>query len=195
MPLKLSQEEQVIKSWDFASISVGAEKSKTPNATSNMNLTVTDKRMILQSESEQHLARKEVLLKEVAGVGVGRSLTRTKPPRVGAIILLLLSIVGFVFAFTGRGSAILTAGIILGVACLIISIALFCIKGKEIIAFELSIYSKASSANIIDAYYGGNVYQENRKNSQKNLVMQISLSKEAVYEIADTIGALIAQHN
>lgn len=195
MALMLAKEEEIIKSWDFASINIGAEKTRQTEATSTMSLTVTNKRMVLQAESERHLGRKEVLLKDISGVEVSRSLTRTVPSKIGAVFMLLLSVLSFIIAFTVNEPAALVSGIALGVICLIVSILLFIRKGKEIISFELSIYSKASSANIIDAYFGDNVFQENRKTAPKNLIMQISLCKEDVFEISDVIGSLIAQYN
>ncbi len=195
MALMLAKEEEIIKSWDFASINIGAEKTRQTEVTSTMSLTVTNKRMVLQAESERHLGRKEVLLKDISGVEVSRSLTRTVPSKIGAVFMLLLSVLSFIIAFTVNEPAALASGIALGVICLIISILLFIRKGKEIISFELAIYSKASSANIIDAYFGDNVFQENRKTAPKNLIMQISLCKEDVFEISDVIGSLIAQYN
>lgn len=195
MALMLAKEEEIIKSWDFASINIGAEKTRQTEVTSTMSLTVTNKRMVLQAESERHLGRKEVLLKDISGVEVSRSLTRTVPSKIGAVFMLLLSVLSFIIAFTVNEPAALVSGIALGVICLIVSILLFIRKGKEIISFELSIYSKASSANIIDAYFGDNLFQENRKTAPKNLIMQISLCKEDVFEISDVIGSLIAQYN
>lgn len=186
MALKLANNEQIVKSWSV-SASTNSKKLKDVAFCDTLNLTVTNKRLVLQNETENSLKRNEILLKDVSGVSVSRNESTT--------------VKGYSF-FLSFGMMLLLIGLalilvknlptVLGIILMVFGVIMFFIRiKKNYISFALKIYTKALSANIVDFSVG---FVPTTKQPTAPAVFYF-VNKEEVYDIADTIGSLVVDKN
>ena len=154
MELVLAPEEKVVKSWKVATLVGEANAQTTSSVSSNVELTITDKRVVMNSQAAGSVKRDEVLLKDVVGVSVQQKKTTNNPSKTASvavgIILILLAVVMLVLAGNGEEVDLPEEGqiafTILGIIVAVIAfVCLFAKIQQTNMAFSINIHTRASS--------------------------------------------------
>ncbi|MDE7300767.1 MAG: hypothetical protein K2N47_01210 [Clostridia bacterium] len=182
MALNLSKNENVIRSWTYASSS---ERTNT--------LTVTDKRIVATREGANSISRIEVPLSAVKSVSSSYSATREEgdSPQVGLIMIgAILGIAGvFIMALIEAREV----GLPIGIGLLLLGVIMVAVGAtrKQAVTtsagfkLHISTYGKEGAAFRIGEEIKGEGY------IQEVTVSDVALDEDVIMEIIDTIGALV----
>ena len=182
MALNLSKNENVVRSWTYAS---------SNNRTNT--LTVTDKRIVATRQGANSINRIEVPLSAVKSVSSSYSATKEQSgsPKIGFIILgALLGIAGVLIMTMIDNHAV---GLPIGIVALIAGVVMVAVGATRTqtvttsagFKLHISTYGQEGAAFRI----GEEVKGEGQ--AQEVVISNVVLDEEVIMEIIDTIGALV----
>lgn len=190
MALKLANNEQIVKSWSVAASATSKNLKNASAIEETLNVTITNKRLVMQNETASSVKRNEILLKDVSGVSVYRDeTTSVKGYNFFVTLGVLLLLAGLAFII------VKSLPTFLGIIFMVFGVIMFFIRIKKInVAFALTVHTRAVSSNIIDFSIGFMQPVNNGKNN-KTETLYYFVNKEEVFEIADVIGSLLVDKN
>ena len=203
MELKLAPEEGIIKSWDYACSLVANERAKQDEVKqTKLNITLTNKRCVLQQETGLNIERREVLLKDVCGVTTERKVMISSSKRtVGKVIIGILFILAGLLLFVSSSILKIDIPIVVRVVggILFILIGVFlCSSGKEttLTAFAIKIYTRTLNCDVISDSIGfGFLYNPKKKEKSDGAIVTLFVDPAIIKDIIENIGALIVENS
>ncbi len=177
--MKLAKEETLIKEWEYAETTVKGQKSIS-------KLTVTNKRIVADTEGRGMVDRQEIPMSAVKGVHCRHKTPSIIPAIILIAIGVIVAIMGFKSCDEKDGEIMLLFGLIVG--------ALFVFKGIDLLnrsAFmlEITTYGAEGHSLYLRAL---SILQIQRK--RKIGKLKIRVNKEVVMDIIETLGAIIAEN-
>ncbi len=167
MEIKFANEEQVIKSWDYAKSGKRFSKNKVQH-----NLTLTNKRVIATSENATALKRDEVPIKSVKTVS-GEFRKNGKLLPILKIVfgaLFTICIIGIIFK--GFGIKMLAAGIAELKSCV----------------FELTLVTAGEEGSALKVGASSGIIKKATK-------FKVYTDKAVAREIINEVGAIVADNH
>ena len=199
--LELAQDEEIVKSWKFATQIFPTNKRGTEVALDS-SLTITNKRVVLEQntlgETFTGKQRDEIAVEAIKGVQTGYSSNTPKNPFVVGIILLIFGLatllLGFFADFDGETIPKILF-IVLGLFFFIPALAILFKKQNANMFFRLNILSNIFPSGAINI---STIVSTNPALTAKQDLFKISPSLNLVFfdekmakEIVCTIGKLI----
>lgn len=185
--MKLSKNEVVIKSFDYAKTARGANISKN-------SLTVTNKRIIHQTHSPYAMTRQEIPAEDARYINAAFARRRNPAYMVLGIILLAIGIIGtLLFAFLPKmewetGTRPIMLPIVVGGALFLILILLYSFLTKN--ALALSIGGDGHKQELISFLSVGKLPVD-RRGRKKETTIYVYVSKKKALELIDELGAIL----
>ncbi len=179
-PIKLADGEQIIGSWDYAKFK---EKAKTYGGAT---FTVTNKRIINRTETDQGSTRSEMALSNVRTLNGSVKYVRLLPLLVCGIIFLVL---GLLFTILSLALEEIEIPIYIGLILLAVGVILFIVW---------SVYRRKSFLLVITGAphdagmtVGRSALATTGKKKPKTRDLKIVIDSTAAAEIVDTVGSAI----
>lgn len=182
MSYTLTDGEAVIKSWDYASAKRGFFNPLKTTA----NLTVTNRRLIAQTQNKRAFEHDEVPLDAVKSL----SFSHSKRSNLTAILIMLFGMIaavaGVVLATGGNGTLM-----IVGIVASVLGLTVFAIGIRRLNegAFTLVITTEGLEGTPLAL---GAVKATVRRKKQKRI--RVKLNHDAMEEIADELGAIVLKY-
>lgn len=196
MSLVFTQDEQVIKNWNY-----GTEKVKKSGFWSflrktektDVNLTVTNKRIISEKSTQYSVKREEIKVDQVKGVST--SYTHRPRNKLAGILALVAGVLFMILLLVSQSvdePAVETLFTVVSLMSLLVAIVFLCIFLKSIKKyFKLNIYSDIFTCSAIDLIAGKAPITSSFGLFKKiTPVLSIDVNIEVAKEIVDTIGSL-----
>ncbi|MBQ5833731.1 MAG: hypothetical protein IIW36_02860 [Clostridia bacterium] len=186
--MKLSKNEVVIKSFDYAKSARGANISKN-------SLTVTNKRIVHQTRSAYSVTRQEIPVGDARYLNTAFSRKRNPAYMVFAILFLALGIVGtLLLAFLpkmeweGTATRPTLLPIAVGGALFLILILLYALVTKNVLA--LSIGGDVHKQELLSFLSIGKLPVDKR-GRKKEAAIYVYVSRKKAMELINELGAIL----
>lgn len=180
MAIILSENEKIIKEWNYASSLEGNEGTEHI-------LAITNKRVISSTTSKNYISRQEIPLSSVTGV---TSSCKLQPNRssIAPIVIGIIFLLAFLVAAAITKIWALTAGSIIGLVVLIIGIIMK-LRSNSTATLTIIIFNKIVSPNPLSIYVNG--INTNKKNTENTQSIEIEVNPIIAEEIVNSIGGLL----
>lgn len=192
MAIKLAENEQLLKSWNYAT------KDKK-----QYNLTVTDKRVVSSEYEQENLTRREISMSTIKSVDGAIKQRKSVSP---IILILIAGILTFIIGITLVFDSIeFISAIFIGIALIVVFILLVVLKKVPLIIIRDFSFQLVIETNVLvgSALYVGSEFNKGAKAttglfaSIKNIFrkkkVKITIDTVLAKEILDEIGSIVVE--
>ena len=173
----LGKNEQELKSWVYST-------AQMKNVVSEQRLTITNKRIISESNSARKTERQELAISSVKGI----SLTHEVGSKALAVLLMLLSVALFVFAIVMIVSEGDSTGLLLGAMLVILAVIFFVMGVLRLHRGKFTAVITTKDVEGEKMYIGASSLGSK---SLKGGQMKVAVDNDVAAEIVETLGALL----